>query len=310
MPLKGHKKEASMDFKVAGISLYYIINWFFIYSFLGWVWESCYVSVKSKKPVNRGFINGPFCTIYGFGAVSVYLILKDFDQNLLVLYIGGVVVATVLEYITGWLMETIFHTSWWDYSKKKCNLHGYICLGSSLAWGVFTVLLFEVFHSCVEWLTNLYPVSIGKIAVSVVAVLYSADFVTSAVAAFGISKKLAKLEDMMEELTAYLQTTKLYETKEEISDRLEEIRAFNLAEAAEKIGTKKAEFSKLLEERFSLSENYLEKKAELERRMDEFSEKYLSARKKSNIVGKRMIHAYPGLRAEFRRYKERKAKKH
>ena len=74
MPLKGHKKEASMDFKVAGISLYYIINWFFIYSFLGWVWESCYVSVKSKKPVNRGFINGPFCTIYGFGAVSVYQI--------------------------------------------------------------------------------------------------------------------------------------------------------------------------------------------------------------------------------------------
>ena len=209
-----------MDFKVAGISLYYIINWFFIYSFLGWVWESCYVSVKSKKPVNRGFINGPFCTIYGFGAVSVYLILKDFDQNLLVLYIGGVVVATVLEYITGWLMETIFHTRWWDYSKKKCNLHGYICLGSSLAWGVFTVLLFEVFHPFVEWLTNLYPVSIGKIAVSVVAVLYSADFVTSAVAAFGISKKLAKLEDMMEELTAYLQTTKLYETKEEISDRL------------------------------------------------------------------------------------------
>lgn len=260
--------------------------------------------------MNRGFINGPFCTIYGFGAVSVYLILKDFDQNLLVLYIGGVVVATVLEYITGWLMETIFHTRWWDYSKKKCNLHGYICLGSSLAWGVFTVLLFEVFHPFVEWLTNLYPVSIGKIAVSVVAVLYSADFVTSAVAAFGISKKLAKLEDMMEELTAYLQTTKLYETKEEISDRLEEIRAFNLAEAAEKIGTKKAEFSKLLEERFSLSENYLEKKAELERRMDEFSEKYLSARKKSNIVGKRMIHAYPGLRAEFRRYKERKAKKH
>ena len=87
-----------------------------------------------------------FCTIYGFGAVSVYLILKDFDQNLLVLYIGGVVVATVLEYITGWLMETIFHTRWWDYSKKKCNLHGYICLGSSLAWGVFTVLLLSLIH--------------------------------------------------------------------------------------------------------------------------------------------------------------------
>ena len=121
-----------MEFKIAGVSLYYIINWFFIYSFLGWIWESCYVSIKSKKPVNRGFINGPLCTIYGFGAVSVYLILKDFDRNLLILYAGGVIVATALEFVTGWLMETIFHTRWWDYSNNKFNVHGYICLGCSL----------------------------------------------------------------------------------------------------------------------------------------------------------------------------------
>lgn len=98
-----------MEVKIAGVSLYYIINWFFIYSFLGWVWESCYVSAKAKKIINRGFINGPLCTIYGFGAISVYLILKDFDENILILYFGGVIVATVLEYITGWLMEAIFH---------------------------------------------------------------------------------------------------------------------------------------------------------------------------------------------------------
>lgn len=121
-----------MEVKIAGVSLYYIINWFFIYSFLGWVWESCYVSAKAKKIINRGFINGPLCTIYGFGAISVYLILKDFDENILILYFGGVIVATVLEYITGWLMEAIFHTRWWDYSKKPFNLQGYICLGSPL----------------------------------------------------------------------------------------------------------------------------------------------------------------------------------
>lgn len=298
-----------MDFKVAGISLYYIINWFFIYSFLGWVWESCYVSVKTKKPVNRGFINGPFCTIYGFGAVSVYLILKDFDKNLLILYVGGVVVATVLEYLTGWLMEVIFHTRWWDYSKKKFNLHGYICLGSSIAWGFFTVLLFKVFQPFVEWLTSLYPVSVGKIAVLIVSVLYCADFITSAAAAFGISKALGRVEDVMEDLVAYLRTTKLYETNEEIREKLEEIRTFSLAEAAEKISQKKAEFARRLEEsRFNL-DNYTDIKTELEKRMDEFSEKYLLARKKQNIVKKRMLRAYPGLRTEFRRHKERKAKK-
>ena len=101
-----------MDITIAGISLYYIISWFFIYSFLGWVWESAYVSVKKGKPVNRGFINGPLCTIYGAGAVSVYLILKPFDGNLLILYAGGVVTATLLELVTGWLMEKIFHTRW------------------------------------------------------------------------------------------------------------------------------------------------------------------------------------------------------
>ena len=172
-------------------------------------------------------------------------------------------------------------------------------------------MLFKVLQPFVEWLTGLYPVSVGKIGSKCCG-----DFVWRGFChlgsgeSFGLSKRLARLEDMLEDLTAYLQTTRLYETKEEIRDKLEEIRAFNLADAAEKIGIKKVEFSKLLEERFSLSENYMEKKAELERRMDEFSEKYLSARKKSNIVGKRMIHAYPGLRAEFRRYKERKAKKH
>ena len=160
-----------MDFEIAGISFYYIISWFFIYSFLGWVWESVYVSVKKKKLVNRGFINGPLCTIYGLGAVAVYLILKPFDENLLILYVGGVVTATVLEYITGWLMEKIFHTRWWDYSSKKYNLHGYICLGSSVAWGFFTLLLFYVLQPFVSWITDQYPVHAGRIVVAVVSAL-------------------------------------------------------------------------------------------------------------------------------------------
>ena len=109
------------EFQIAGVDLYHILNWLFIYSFLGWVWESCYVSVKEKRLVNRGFVTGPVCTIYGFGAVSVYLILKPVSGNLFWLYLGGVIVPTLLEYITAVLMEHIFHTSWWDYSHNKYN---------------------------------------------------------------------------------------------------------------------------------------------------------------------------------------------
>ena len=297
-----------MDFKIAGISLYYIINWFFIYSFLGWLWESCFVSLKSGRLVNRGFINGPFCTIYGFGAVIVYLVMKNFDQNLLILYAGGTVVATALEFVTGWLMETIFHTRWWDYSKQKFNLHGYICLGASLGWGVFTILLFYVFQPFVAWLTSLYPVPVGKVLMSILIAYYVVDFTSSAMAAFDIKKRLEKLEDVTEELILFVHSTKLYETKEEIRERLDEALTLTLTEAEYRLDVKKEEFIKKLEERLGYSEVREAKRAELEKFMDEFKEKYISARKRSNIVGKRMVHAYPGLRKEFHRYKERKSR--
>ena len=75
------------NIQIAGVDIYHIVNWFYIYSFLGWLWESSYVSIKEKKLVNRGFVAGPVCTIYGFGAVIVYLILKPIAGNILLLYI-------------------------------------------------------------------------------------------------------------------------------------------------------------------------------------------------------------------------------
>lgn len=120
------------DLAINGVDFYHIANWFYIYSFLGWLWETCYVSVRKGKLINRGFINGPLCTIYGCGALAVYLILLPVSENLLLLFVGGIVVATALEYVTAVLMENIFHTSWWDYSDKKFNFQGRICLGVPL----------------------------------------------------------------------------------------------------------------------------------------------------------------------------------
>lgn len=187
------------DLTVCGIDFYHLMNWLIIYSFFGWVWETCYVSVKSGKFVNRGFINGPLCTIYGFGAVSVYMILRPFSDNLLYLYLGGVVVATALEYVTAVLMESIFHTSWWDYSDNKFNFQGRICLGASLGWGAFTVILFKVLHPLVESIVILYPVYVGEIGICVIGVGYVVDFVFSAAAAFRIHEKLPVIEAAMEQ---------------------------------------------------------------------------------------------------------------
>ena len=206
------------DLSVLGIDFYHLINWFIIYSFFGWVWETCYVSVKSGKYVNRGFINGPFCTIYGCGAVSVYAILRPVSGNLLWLYVGGVVVATALEYVTAVLMESIFHTSWWDYSDNKFNFQGRICLGCSLGWGLFTVGLFRVLHPVVEEFTELYTRRIGEIAVCVITVVYIVDFAFSAAAAFHLHERIPAWEQALDQMRVEL-LIQAREKMENLEDR-------------------------------------------------------------------------------------------
>lgn len=186
------------DFTINGIDLYHMINWFIIYSFFGWGWETFYVSIKQGEFINRGFISGPFCTIYGCGAIAVYTILKPAEGNLFILFFGGIVVATLLEYFTAVLMESIFHTSWWDYSDKKFNFQGRICLGASLGWGVFTVILFRVLHPVVEDLVSLYPVYVGKIGSCVFGAGYLVDFCRSASAAFHLRERLPQWEHELE----------------------------------------------------------------------------------------------------------------
>ena len=300
-----------MDYKIAGISIYYIISWFFIYSFLGWAWESAYVSIKNKKLVNRGFINGPLCTIYGAGAVTIYLLLRPFEKNLALLYLGGVITATALEYVTGWIMETVFHTRWWDYSNKKFNLHGYISLASSLLWGAFSILLFKLLQPFVSWITSLYPQSIGEVILALVSVLYGIDFGISAYTAFGLSKTFGKVEDMLEELISYMENSRLYETREEIREKLEGIRgSIKQRELLERLSARREEFigrfeSVIAESPFGENSFYNAKRQELEQRLDDFSGKYMEIRSKQNVFIRRMVHAYPNLKNGFKRYREK-----
>lgn len=125
---------------LSSTSFYELIYYFFIYSTLGWLMETTLNSIKHKTFINRGFLTGFYCPIYGVGMCSIYLFCSPFASNPFLVFIVGLVVATLIEYITGMLMEKLFHASWWDYSHFKCNLNGKICLRISIAWGVLALV--------------------------------------------------------------------------------------------------------------------------------------------------------------------------
>ena len=150
---------------MTGYGLAQWVLYFFIYSFLGWVWESCLVSVQQHRWVNRGFLNGPFLPIYGFGAVAILLFTWPVQNNTLLVFAAGMLGATLLEYVTGYSMEKLFHVRYWDYSRFRWNLNGYICVVASLCWGVFSILLVRVLQPPVAGLVRgLSPLGAGLLA--------------------------------------------------------------------------------------------------------------------------------------------------
>ena len=130
---------------------------FLIYSAVGWLCESVYCSVPARKFINRGFLNGPLCPIYGVGALLADALLTPVAWSLPLLFLGGAIVTSVLEYFTGWLLETLFHAKWWDYSNKKWNLHGRVCLRNSILFGLMCVILLRVLHPLLLGLVLLVP---------------------------------------------------------------------------------------------------------------------------------------------------------
>lgn len=118
---------------------YFLI--FFIYSVAGWFIEVTISSIDSKQISNRGFLIGPYCPIYGFGALILSVCLSQYRSDVAILFCVSVVFCSVLEYFTSWIMEKSFHARWWDYSKIKFNVEGRICLTNSIYFGILGVFL-------------------------------------------------------------------------------------------------------------------------------------------------------------------------
>ena len=164
---------------IFGVGSYELVMWFLTYGMLGWLVESIYMSFCNKKLTNRGFGRGPFCPIYGVGALTVFFLLRPYSENRVLLFFMGSFFATILEYLTALLMQKVFGEVWWDYNEKPFNYKGIICLESSIAWGFYTLFLFMFLQNTVEGIVALIPLYVGRVAGSVLITVFCLDFLSS-----------------------------------------------------------------------------------------------------------------------------------
>lgn len=158
------------------IDYYHLIAAFVVYSMLGWMVESIYMSFCNRKLTNRGFAKVPFCPIYGFGAVLGYLLLSPLRGNIITLFLVGAVLATVFEFLVGKLMLRLFGELWWDYNDKPYNYKGIICLESTIAWGVYAIIIVTFLHSRVIGFINRYERGIGMRVCGVILFIVIIDY--------------------------------------------------------------------------------------------------------------------------------------
>ena len=257
-----------------------ILAFFMFYAVVGWCVEVIYHAVTTGKFINRGFLNGPVCPIYGVGAVIVILLLTPLEENLLLLYAGSVLLTSVLEFMTGFVLEKIFHQRWWDYTDEHFNIMGYVCLRFSLMWGFGCVFVMKIIQPLVILAVDKVPETLRNISFIAYYGLFAVDIIITVAALAKIQARLRLANDADRLLNRIAEiigsrlttgTLKGMQEMQEKKERLEDIRA-------------KAE----------------ERASQLEKRYEELRSKALSrrrtdARERLGFVQKRLEKAYPSL---------------
>lgn len=273
--------------------IYSLLLYFFIYSFLGWCTEVAYATVKERRFVNRGFLNGPWCPIYGVGVSAVVTLLDGFRDSLLLLYLSSLVLVTLIEGMTGVIMDKIFHHKWWDYTGLPLNIGGYVCLPFSIAWGAACVVIVKGIHPLIERLVEFLPEAAGAALLCVLTVCLAADV---AVTTAGILKLNRRL-DMLERIGAELH---------EISDRMGANIHENVMDAMEKAEALEDVAQARKEQLDALSGEARERldllSGETRERYDMLRQRYAELTGATLQASRRLVRAFP--RMESRRHKE------
>ncbi len=225
-----------------------LFYYFVIYSFLGWCLETVYATINKKEFVNRGFLHGPFCPIYGFGTLSIIILLKPIETNYILLFLGSILLTSIIEYVTGYILETSFHSTWWDYSSRPYNLHGRICLSFSIIWGFISIFILKIVHPNIVYIVKLIPIKIAMIWFYIISLYLFIDFIITVITIFKLRSLLTQLNTTHSELTDKLSEFKLNlgNTKDisELKVRLEQ-----LIESAElKVSKKKSDIENIIKD--------------------------------------------------------------
>ena len=299
------------------MQIYYFILYFFIYGFWGWCTEVAYATVKQKKFVNRGFLNGPICPVYGVGIGMVVMLLEPMSGTIVSLYVVSTALVTTIEGVTGYLMDRLFHHKWWDYSNQPLNIGGDVCLLFSLAWGVACVLIVRVIHPFVCQMVDMIPVTVGIGLAAVLGIALLADLYVTTAEILKLNKKLDTMEKISAELRelsdmigvniheSVMETMEFSEeTKKQLDSAVSELR--------EKLDSVAQEQKDHLEERIDRVEEKIEAKlypeeekallAELRNKYAELKGKYTELAGRSTLVTRRLIDAFPKM--ESRLHKE------
>jgi len=168
----------------------YLFLYFLVYSFIGWGIETIYVSLHTGRLVSRGFLYGPFCPIYGFGALLVINLLKPLKRNCLAIFIWAAVITTMLEYATGVLFKVLFNKRLWNYNKEFLNISGFVCLKNSLIWGAASCILVYIIHPKINcWISNISKSQVSVIS-SILMVYFAVDLLLSVANVIGLDSSI------------------------------------------------------------------------------------------------------------------------
>lgn len=236
--------------------------WFFIiYAFLGWCVEVAYHVVTSGKFINRGFLNGPVCPIYGFGMIILIYLLSPLVDNFILLFLGSFLLTSILEYITGFILERVFHDKWWDYTEVPFNIKGYICLSFSIAWGLGGVFILNIIHPPIYKFVAVFNNKIGNIILPSLLILFTVDFIITVLGIMNIKKRILLLNNIAYELrlcsddigeNIYKGMTIAIKTKDIVNHKLEDSKSglkTNIDEKKKYIAKLKIKYETILKEK-------------------------------------------------------------
>lgn len=266
-------------------SLHQWMLFFFIYCFLGWVWETCYVSAKQKHWVNRGFMKGPFLPIYGSGALAILIATLPVRNVPVLVYVFGLIGATLLELVTGICMEKMFHVRYWDYSYQKFNYKGHICLTSSIAWGAFSLAMIYGFHKPIESAVLQIPDMILDVVTTIITIIVAGDFAVSFKTAMELRDILDNLEKVKDEMKRLQKRAEVMEAF--IADDLQNAKESFLEEMQEKTESLLDGVNEYKEDLFD----------EIKLKKEEASKQLKEIREKQKLYSEKAIHMMQNNRA-------------